>query len=201
LNPLAAALALFPGRVEEIDRTLFLFINDRLRHAWLDPLMTFVTRKWNFLIPLTFVAWYLLVMGGRRGRAIVTAAILLVVFTDAGATALRSHFQRVRPCMAVPGMHLLVGCSDSFSFPSNHATNAFALAAFLAVFYRKLTIPLLATAALVAYSRIYVGVHYPADVVAGACFGGSVGLACGAISWWWLHRGGKTTDVSEQTTD
>jgi len=64
----------------------------------------------------------------------------------------------------------------SFSFPSNHASNMFAIATFFSYNYRRLLIPLFSAAVLIAYSRIYLGAHYPADVVAGAVWGMLVGF-------------------------
>lgn len=66
---------------------------------------------------------------------------------------------------------------DSFPFPSHSAANVFALAAVIAIFYRKLTVPVFVAAALVGYSRVYVGVHYPLDVFGGAVLGIAWGIA------------------------
>jgi undecaprenyl-diphosphatase len=183
----------FADTVEAIDRATFVLINSTLRHALLDVFMPLITEKWNFVLPMALVVLYLLAKGGRRGRMIVLCAVLLVVCADASATALRSYFQRVRPCQALQGVRLLVGCSDSFSFPSGHATNAFALAAFFATYYRQRALLLFVMAALVGYSRIYVGVHYPADVLAGAVLGVAFGLAVGVSTRtlarrWFIHR-------------
>jgi len=175
-------LSHFADSVEAIDRAAFVLINNTLRHVLLDELMPLVTEKWNFVVPLALVVLYLLGKGGRQGRMIVLCAVVLVVCADASATALRSYFQRARPCQALEGVRLLVGCSDTFSFPSNHATNAFALAAFFATYYRQRAVLLFTIAALVGYSRIYVGVHYPTDVLAGACLGVAFGLAGGVSS-------------------
>jgi undecaprenyl-diphosphatase len=178
-----------------MDRALFTLINTVHQHPVLDVLMLFVTNKWNFILPTGLIALYLLTKGGRRGRLIVLCAVVLVLCADGGATALRNLFQRVRPCQALHEVRLLVGCSESFSFPSNHATNSFALAAFFAVHYRRLAVPLFVLAATVGYSRIYVGVHYPADVLAGAVLGTVVGLAAAvgsrALGKRWLDNGGR----------
>ena len=184
----------FADAVGGIDRAAFVLINGGLRHVVLDVVMPFVSEKWNFVVPATLVAVYLLVKGGQRGRVVVVCAVLVVICADASATVLRNHFQRPRPCQALQGVQLLVGCSDSFSFPSNHATNAFALAAFFAVYYRRLAIPLFLFAALVGYSRIYVGVHYPTDVLAGAVLGVMLGLMFGVCSKWLVRRWGTQPD-------
>jgi undecaprenyl-diphosphatase len=75
-------------------------------------------------------------------------------------------------------IHLLHGavCTDSFSFPSNHASNTFALAAFISYNYRRLAIPSFLAACLVGYSRIYLSTHYPTDVLAGAALGMLLGF-------------------------
>jgi membrane-associated phospholipid phosphatase len=108
-------------------------------------------------------------------------AIVLVLCADGSATALRNLFHRIRPCHVLTGVRLLVGCTDSFSFPSNSAANVFALAAVVAVFHRKLAVPAFVTAAVVGCSRVYVGVHYPLDVFAGAWLGIAWGLAGATI--------------------
>ncbi len=78
---------------------------------------------------------------------------------------------RIRPCNVLEGVHLLVNCTKSFSFPSSHATNIFTGTMLLSFVYPKLKTVLLGLAVLVSYSRIYVGVHYPLDVVAGIILG------------------------------
>ncbi len=181
----------FADAVGGIDRAAFVLINGGLRNVLLDVLMPFVSEKWNFVLPATPVALYLLVRGGCRSRVVILCAVLAVICADASATVLRNHFQRLRPCQVLQGVRLLVGCSDSFSFPSNHATNAFALAVFFAVSNRRLAIPLFLLAALVGYSRIYVGVHYPTDVLAGAVLGAMIGLAFGGCSKWLVRRRSK----------
>ena len=77
-----------------------------------------------------------------------------------------------RPCNALSDVRLLVGCTKSFSFPSGHATNAFAVATYLSYNYRRYFPCFFFMAVIIAYSRIYVGVHYPLDVASGALVGG-----------------------------
>lgn len=166
--------------ISAYDRALFYLING-VCYSQLDLLMPLITNKWNFVVPMVIVSAYAVVRGGRSGRLVIAAAIVLVLCADGSATVLRSLFHRTRPCHVLSGVRLLVGCTDSFSFPSNSAANVFALAAVVAVFYHKLAVPVFVTAAVVGYARVYVGVHYPLDVFAGAGLGIAWGLAGAAI--------------------
>jgi undecaprenyl-diphosphatase len=84
---------------------------------------------------------------------------------------LKHAFDRTRPCHTVADVHLLVGCSHSFSMPSSHAANTGAAAFHFMLFYPQLWSVLLLAALAVAYSRVYVGVHYPGDVMVGLLVG------------------------------
>ena len=104
-------------------------------------------------------------------------------------------FERVRPALADPAIEALVPTPASASFPSGHAATAFAAAVAVGAFYPRLRWPLLGLAALVGLSRIYLGVHYVLDVLAGA----ALGLALGLLMVWatrrllgWLGRSGMS---------
>lgn len=119
----------------------------------------------------------LVVWGGWKGRLLVVLALLLLLVSNTMSELLKLWIQRPRPCQALEGVRILVGCSGhSFSFPSSHATNITAQALFFSYFYRRVALPLFLIAATVGYSRVYVGVHYPADVGGGVL----VGLICAA---------------------
>lgn len=159
------------------DKALFLLINGVGQNAFFDLLMPFITNGRNFVLPFLLLALYLLIWGGRKGRIALLLAIVLVILADGSATILKHLFQRARPCQVLHQIHGLVGCSGSYSFPSNHAVNAFALATLFTACYRRLLVPLFALAVLVGYSRVYVGVHYPFDVLAGGLWGTALALA------------------------
>jgi membrane-associated phospholipid phosphatase len=111
----------------------------------------------------------------RAGAVLATAAAGLSL---AIAQPIAHAVDRLRPYLAHPAhAHLLVARSHDPSFPSDHATGAFALAAGLWLYDRTLGTILLVLAALVSFSRVYVGTHYPGDVVAGALLGAVVALA------------------------
>ena len=111
------------------------------------------------------------------GAWMIVCACLAILISDQSANLIKHAVHRLRPC-AVEEVHLLVKCSNTFSFPSNHATNHFALAIFLSlVFHRVWWLPLVLVlwAVFVALSQVYVGLHYPLDITAGALLGSVVG--------------------------
>jgi membrane-associated phospholipid phosphatase len=96
----------------------------------------------------------------------------------AAATALvKDVFDRARPPVADPEFLAAVSVPGSPSFPSGHASTAFAAATVIALFHPRLRIPVLAIAALVAASRVYLGVHFTVDVLVGAGLGAALGAA------------------------
>lgn len=165
-------------RLREVDVAVFYLINRNLRNAVFDSLMPFITNKWNFAAPLGLLLLYVLVFRPSRDRIVAVSAIAVVLLADASTYLLKDLFHRIRPCHTLQQVQLLSGavCTGSFSFPSNHASNMFAVAAFFSYFYRHLVLPCFFTAALIGYSRIYLGLHYPVDVMAGVVWGLFVGF-------------------------
>jgi len=159
------------------DRT-FRLVNGAWQHPTLDVLLPFMTDLANFIPLAAVLAVSLVVWGGLRGRRFVVTAVVTVLVADAVSTYLFKYtILRLRPCNALEGVRLLVGCTASPSFPSNHAVNMSALATLVALYARPLLIPAAAAAVTVAYSRVYVGVHYPLDVLAGCLLGIAVAFA------------------------
>ena len=104
----------------------------------------------------------------------VGAAILIA---ESISGALKELFERDRPAVADPDPETLVELPATFSFPSGHATVSFACATTLALAVPRLAVPLYALAVLISFSRVYVGVHYPLDVLAGAVLGVGIAIA------------------------
>ena len=189
------SFSLWLERLREMDVASFYLINKTLRNEFFDSLMPFVTNKWNFAVPLGLLLLFVLLFRQKRDRILAVSAIAVVLLADATAYFLKDVFQRIRPCHVLQQVYLLRGafCTNSFSFPSNHAANMFAIAAFLSYNYRSLVVPSYLAAALVSYSRIYLGVHYPADVMAGLFCGMLLGFPA-AIMAERLTRLGKVED-------
>jgi membrane-associated phospholipid phosphatase len=109
-----------------------------------------------------------------------TAGTIAVLLGSVLSGGIKELVDRSRPAAADPDVTAIGGLPDTPSFPSGHATTAFAAAAAVGLFYPRLRLPLFAVAALVGLSRIYLGVHYTLDVIAGAALGIVLGLS---VAW------------------
>jgi undecaprenyl-diphosphatase len=171
------------------DEHLFHLLNQAWLHPILDRLLPFITDAQNFILPFIIAAIIIGLVGRVRGLRFLVLAVISVVVADAISTHLvKYEFSRARPCIALADVRLLVGCTKSPSFPSNHAVNASALATLAALYLPRFGLPAMALAVLVVYSRVYVGVHYPLDVLVGSVLGIVVALVfSGVMTFLWPH--------------
>ncbi len=164
-----------------IDIAIFHFINGTLATSVGDvfwPFLTDYDKQLPIRIVLIGVWLWLLIKGGKRGRTAALIIIPLLLISDQfSSTFIKSLVGRVRPCHAFSAgeIHLLVGCGG-LSFPSSHAVNNFGVATMFSWYYPKARLGLYIFASLVAISRVFVGVHYPSDVLGGAIIGTCVAL-------------------------
>ena len=165
------------------DLAIFYLFNHTISTGFLDKFFSIITdvNKW-------YIAYLILIgiaffKGGLRGKIAVLTLIILVTVTDqTGYRILKEFFERIRPCNALADAITPVGCAGGFSFPSNHALNNFAAAVFLLRLFPQYKWIFLITAILVSISRIYLGVHYPSDVLAGAIIGIAFGYLFSIIA-------------------
>lgn len=157
-----------------MDTSLFFFINKDMQNAVLDAALPFITDRAKFLYVL--LAVIPIFKKPRKGLLVFILCLIGIAASDSSGNILKHAFERPRPCQVLESVRLLSGCGRSFSMPSNHAVNAFAFAVIFGFFFRIAAIPSLSLAVLVGLSRIYIGVHYPSDVIAGALWGSTVGF-------------------------
>ncbi len=163
--------------IRALDERLFFLINRDTANPLFDLVMPFVTEKDHLIIPAIIGLFLMVALERERRKVLLFLSIFFLglAVADQTGSILKDIFQRVRPCR-IYDVRLLSGCTTSYSMPSSHALNAFFGAAFLSGRYRRLSIPFFALAFLIAYSRVYVGVHYPGDVVVGSLIGLLMGL-------------------------
>ena len=158
-----------------IDTLLFLFINIKLANPVTDFIMPYITSGPIIIITYIISLALLLWKGNKQLRWMVLFSIIILVFCDQSAsTFIKKWICRPRPCAIMAEINLLVGCGAGWSMPSSHAVNVFGQAFFFSFFYKKYAGLLFLYAFLVAISRVFVGVHYPADIITGALLGGII---------------------------
>ena len=154
----------------DIDTSLFFFINQNLQNPFFDRVMPFVTSHAVLVFfPFVLLLWF---REKKHALPMLLAGLVAIAFADAGGHILKELVMRQRPCNTLDNVHLLVGCGKSYSMPSNHASNAFAFA--MAVWFTlrsRVSLLFVAVAGLIGISRVFVGVHYPSDVLVGALVG------------------------------
>ena len=175
-----------------MDYTLYKTVNGLSGDSLPDHVFKFLANDLPVIlvavVALTFlIPWPRLRAERRRGAVLATAAAGLALLLNQPIAHL---VDRARPYVAHPAQaHLLISRSHDPSFPSDHATGAFALAMGIWLYDRTIGTVLLVLAALLAFSRVYVGAHYPGDVAAGALIGVAVAAA--------LYLAGPTRRLTE----
>jgi undecaprenyl-diphosphatase len=159
----------------DLDREFFLFLNG-LHSGYWDTIMLMITRK-EFWLPLyILVLYFIFRTSGRRSYLIVLFLLISVLVSDQITGFLKDAVERLRPVYQPDIMdmvHNVLRKGGLYGFPSSHASNSFALFTFTSLFFRNriYSAILLTWALLISYSRVYTGVHYPLDILAGVSIG------------------------------
>lgn len=197
------------GGLEQADAWLFQLLNHGLVRPELDDLMLFLTSPKLSGHIFLLLALFILVRKGKDALYVVPLILLAIGLADYTASGIfKPLFQRVRPCFALDGVRLLVDQTRSWSFASSHAANSTAITSLVWLFFWKgetvdkaFAVVVIFYAAMVAFSRIYIGVHYPGDVLGGIAIGlASAALIYTAFAWFvknFVHRRTMRTGGAE----
>ncbi|HET9233405.1 MAG TPA: phosphatase PAP2 family protein, partial [Candidatus Eisenbacteria bacterium] len=159
------------------DAALFHRLNQTWTHPWLDAWMPVITSSATWRIPVIAAVLLLLWRGNARARWIVLGVGICVGLSDQiSSQLLKPLVARSRPSFVLPDVRLLLSPKYSYSFPSSHAVNLAAVTWFLcrAQISRWGCAPVIVILLVVSYSRIYVGVHYPSDILGGFVIGATI---------------------------
>lgn len=163
--------------LKSLDTQAFLFLNG-MHHPVVDGFMSLMTNKFTWIPLYLFFLYFIMKKEGKSSWKVLVAILLCILISDQVCSGLlKPLVARLRPCHE-PSLanliHLVGGCGGQFGFCSSHAANSFTLAVFFYLMYgksQKWVKLLFPWAIIVSYSRIYVGVHYPGDVICGAIIG------------------------------
>ena len=174
--------------MSDLNRFLFRLVNDAWTIPALDPCLIFLGQINDYGVVWLVLLGALAALGGKTGRWAALAGLAALVAGLASSEVLKSLVMQPRPFLSLPDVRLLVSPPSSYSFPSVNATYAFGASSGASLTARRLLgrLPVwgwgfLALAVAVSYSRAYVGVHYPGDVLGGAIIGTSIGWLVASV--------------------
>jgi undecaprenyl-diphosphatase len=164
-----------------LDQQLFVLINSKWTSPWADQFFPFITDMhkspiFNIIFIPALIGFFINKKGIKKGLLVFLFCAISIASSDLiGNWGFKKTIQRLRPA-ETQGLEVQVRSSfGGYSFVSNHSANMFNLATFISVIYPPIRIPVYSVAFLIGYSRVYNGVHFPADVLIGALLGCIVG--------------------------
>ncbi len=170
--------------IQNIDDAIFKFVNSSMTHPMLDSFFPWLTGLQNddtfrYRVLPILLGVFILILRMKMVRAILAIICVLIVTDSIGSRIFKPLFNRTRPNNQIEQSHSILRIPygpQSGSFPSNHSMNSFAVATVLVYYFPLIAFPVFFIAVLSGYARIYVGVHYPTDVIIGAMLGIAIAI-------------------------
>lgn len=188
-----------------LDEQLFHIINGDWQNPFLDAVMPLWRDKKTWIPLYILLAGFVFYRFKIKGLYLILALVLTVGVADTVSSQfIKKTVKRVRPCNdgTLPfDVHVPIACGSGYSFTSSHATNHFAIATFLSMtlgqFFRRIRWPFYIWAATIAFGQVYVGAHYPLDVICGALLGSLIAFALAKLYLSWK----QISIVNQQNTN
>ena len=173
--------------MQNINVELFQFFNHSLENPFFNAFMPFITHFGGFIwlvVIMLLVIGYAWIKNKQSLRKIAILTLIALLFSDLIVFCIKHLINAPRPFISLSNVNLLIAENDPYSFPSGHVTSTFSVVTFFILNMKELAkkhymladIALIIFAIVIMFSRVYVGVHYPGDVLAGAIIG-----ICGAF--------------------
>jgi undecaprenyl-diphosphatase len=158
-----------------LDLAILKFINVTLANPFFDLIFGHIGENRLWAAPIIIIIGLLLWKGGPKGRWLVAISVITAIAVDSSLHFIfKPLFARLRPSHAEPPitwLRLIDGYGGRYGFPSSHAANTFSQAVVIGTFYKSSRIYLYILAFLISLSRVYLGLHYPLDIIGGAIYG------------------------------
>jgi len=194
------------------DTALFILINNGCKNSLFDAVMPIVSDFRYFILPFVLVWLFFFLRKGKKARWLSIVFVILIGITDnLSSSLIKPMVNRPRPYYTLDGVHYyrygwkwaqkaISKKGESRSFPSTHATNVFGGATFLSMILPRAWTIFFIFAMMVGYSRIYLGIHYPLDVIGGAAIGIlSASIAIWSFNWIWKKIGLERRYIQESS--
>jgi undecaprenyl-diphosphatase len=168
--------------MSQLELNLFFAINHN-HHPFLDVLMIAISSRWTWIPLYVLLLFFIWKYFKKRTFEILVYIVFLIVLCDQGSVIIKNTVARLRPChepSIASFANLADGCGGKFGFVSSHAANAMGLSLFIILVFSKLKNSyrwlMLVYVVLIGYSRIYLGAHYPSDILGGYLLGALIAI-------------------------
>jgi len=188
----------------QLDTQILEWVHAHMHYGWSDAIVPYLRNKYVWIPLYIFIIGFMLFNFRTKGAIWILGLLFVVGLVDTASSKFIKHsVKRLRPChteQVQENLDMLVPCGGLYSFTSSHAANHFGISFFifftLGRVIKKIKWPVIIWAVLVSFAQVYVGVHYPLDIIGGALVGFIIG---GSLAWYFNLRWGlNKTLVTEQ---